>query len=350
MEHKKGKFTLKDIAKALGLSPSTVSKALNDSHEISRETKAKVRAFATKVSYSPDPIAQSLKMGKSKIIGIIVCSVDNIYAAQMLDSIQHACNKKGYSTFIMPSDESYEIEKKHTELLLSRGIDGLLISPASTTASMDHLEKALSKDIPVVLFDRLLDGLNVSKVGTKNLEGAYTATDHLVKNGYRKIALLHADTALNIHKKRLEGYSQCITDHGIPINDDYIKYCDVQNRETLRNSIGKALEELMNLASPPDAVFSTTDQITLLSLGAIRRMGLSIPGDLALIGFSNTELADDLNPALSTVVQPARELAAIAANMLFEQINLKNDRQKPVHETILLDTRLVARASTKKLR
>lgn len=348
MENRKGKFTLKDVAKALGISTSTVSKALNDSHEISPNTKAKVKAFAVKVGYSPDSIAQSLKRGKSQIIGIIVCSVDNIFTAQMLDSIQHTCNKNGYSTLIMPSDESYEIEKKHTELLLSRGVDGLLISPASTTSSIDHLEKVRLNNIPLVLFDRLLDDLNVSKVGTKNAEGAYMATDHLIKNGFKKIALLHADTALNIHKKRFEGYGQALADHGIAIHDDYIKYCDVRNRETLKNSIGKALEELMNLATPPDAIFAATDQITLQSLRGIRNMGLSIPEDLALIGFSNTELADDLNPALSTVIQPSRELAAIAANLLFEHIKLKNNQQEPVPETILLDTQLIARASTKK--
>ncbi|WP_028296083.1 LacI family DNA-binding transcriptional regulator [Olivibacter sitiensis] len=348
MESKKGRFTLKDIAQALGVSTSTVSKALNDSYEIGAHTKASIKEFAKQVGYSPDTIAQSLKMGKSNTIGVIVCSLDNIFMAQMLDSIQHTCHQNGYSALIMPNDESYETEKQHTDLLISRGVDGLLVSTSLATTETAHLSQLLSKNIPVVLFDRLLEDLPVCKVSTDNCKGAYMATAHLIDKGYKRIALLqYADTHLNIHKERLEGYRQALDHHHIAFHEDYVKHCRGNDKETLQDSIAAALKELMSFKTPPDAIFATTDRLTLLSLRAIRQMSLSIPQDLALIGFSNTELADDLSPSLSTIVQPAREIAATATNLLIELIKDKNSSEKTVHQTILLEPQIIARDSTK---
>lgn len=346
MERKRHKYTLKDLAKALGISTSTASKAMNDSYEISLETKARVRAFAAEVGYSPDSIAKSLKEGKSKTIGVIVSSFDNVFVGQMLVGIQEACGQAGYGVLIMPSDESLLIERKNIDLLLSRGVDGLLISPSGASDLIADLEQLTNSKIPVVLFDRFLDNIDLCKVSSKNLEGAYMATTHLVANGYTRIAMLHSDAQLNINKERLNGYKQALADTGLPLMEDYVKPCNFQTKDLLKQSIRQAILDFRALPHPPDALFCSSDQLTILSLGIIREMGLAIPKDLAIIGFSNTEWAEDLNPSLSTIRQPAREMASLAARKLIHFIEKPREYDEDARQTILLDNVLHARLSS----
>lgn len=337
-------MTLRDLAKALKLSTSTVSKALRDSYEIGDKTKRKVINYAKKVGYRPNTLAKSLKEGKSRTIGVVICSIDNTFVSQLLNGIDKACNDRGYSIMIMQSKESHGQEMKCLDLLYGRSIDGLLISPACEIPDSDHLTKYHNMGLPIVLFDRYSDELDLPKVSINNLEASYEATNHLIKNGYTKIAILHSNTRLNINIQRLQGYKNALAAHHLPIKEIYIKPCDFHDTEILIKSIETAIRELMALPDPPTAILATSDQISTLSISIIKNLGYRIPEDLALVGFTNTTLAATLSPPLSTVYQPATKIGEIAANKLLNLIERIDDESD---STIYLTTKLIERASSK---
>jgi len=339
-------MTLRDIAKALKLSTSTVSKALRDSYEIGDKTKKKVVNYARKVGYQPNSIAKSLKSGKSRTIGVVICSIDNSFVSQLLNGIDHACNARDYSIMIMQSKESHTQEIKCIDLLYGRSIDGLLISPACETPNTDHLKKYQRLGLPIVLFDRYNNDLDLPKVSINNLEASYNATTHLIANGYTKIAVLHSNTRLNINIQRLEGYAEALKKHHIAWTSAYIKPCDFQSTDVLKTSIETAVKELMALPEPPNAILTTSDQISTQSIAIIKNLGYRIPQDIAIIGFTNTGLAASLAPPLSTIYQPATEIGETAANKLLDLIEGKDD---DINQTTYLNTTLFERESSQPL-
>ncbi|ALL06626.1 LacI family transcriptional regulator [Pedobacter sp. PACM 27299] len=337
-------ITLKDIAKALNLSTSTISKALNDSYEIGEETKKKVIAYATAHHYVPNRMAKGLKQGRSRSIGVVVCSLDNNFVAQMLDGIDKISTEKSYQIIIMQSKESQKQEIACIDLLYSGGIDGLLISPACETTDFSYLKNLQESGLPMVLFDRLTDQINTHKVGADNFKGAYDATMHLINNGFRRIAHLNTNTKLSISTDRLNGYKQALSDQNITFNPTYLRSCDYTDTYKLNDDLEEAIRYYMTLPEPPDAIFTATDQITTRCLSLLNKLGYKIPQDLALIGFTNTELADAMNPPLSTIHQPAFEIGKLAAEKLISLIEKKH--REVDFETIRMDTQIMFRAST----
>lgn len=340
-------ITLKDIAKALSLSTSTISKALNDSYEIGEETKKKVIAYATAHHYVPNRMAKGLKQGRSRSIGVVVCSLDNNFVAQMLDGIDKISTEKSYQIIIMQSKESQKQEIACIDLLYSGGIDGLLISPACETTDFSYLKNLQESGLPMVLFDRLTDQINTHKVGADNFKGAYDATMHLIDNGFRRIAHLNTNTKLSISTDRLNGYKQALSDQNINFNPSYLRSCDYTDTHKLNDDLEEAIRYYMNLPESPDAIFTATDQITTRCLSLLNKLGYKIPQDLALIGFTNTELADAMNPALSTIHQPAFEIGQLAAEKLISLIERKH--REVDFETIKMDTQIMFRASTQRI-
>lgn len=336
-------ITLRDIAKALNLSVSTVSRALTDSYQIGDETKQKVLAYAKEHHYIPNRMARSLKEGKSRSIGVIVCSIDNNFMAQMLDGIDQYCSERGYQIIIMQSKELYEQEKANVNLLYASGIDGLLISPSYQTIDFSHLTHLQDVGLPVVLFDRLSEHIDTHKVAVDNFKGAYDATTHLIKNGYRTIAHINWNTQLSIATERFEGYKSALKDAGIALNNDWVKFCDTTNAETLTPQLETALKELMSLKPAPTAIFTATDLLSTKCLSLLHRSAYRIPKDVALIGFSNTDLAEVLSPSLSTIHQPSFEIGSLAAQQLLSLIEAK---ESGPFKTILLPTQLQVRESS----
>jgi LacI family transcriptional regulator len=336
--------TLRDIAKALNLSISTVSRALTDSYQIGGKTKEKVLAYAKAHHYVPNRMARGLKAGKSRSIGVVVCSIDNNFVAQMLDGIDQHFTSHNYQLIIMQSKESYEQEKAGVELLYAGGIDGLLISPSYQTTDFKHLIKLQEAGVPVVLFDRLSKQIETHKVAADNLKGAYQATEHLIKNGYCNIAHINSNTKLNMATERFEGYKKALADYGIAFNQDLVKFCDTSTAADLNLNLSKAIEELMLLKARPDAIFTATDQLSTRCLALLHQLQYKIPEDVALIGFSNTDLADALNPSLSTIHQPAFDIGRLAAQQL---LSLINSKQSEPFQTILLPTKVEVRVSTR---
>ncbi|MBB5437679.1 MULTISPECIES: LacI family DNA-binding transcriptional regulator [Pedobacter] len=336
--------TLRDIAKALNLSISTISKALNDSHEIGAETKQKVLDYAKKHHYSPNRMAKGLKEGKSRSIGVVVCSLDNNVISQMLDGIHKAATDKAYQIIIMQSKESERLESACIELLYAGGVDGILISPAYETINFSYLIALQESGLPIVLFDRLIDQVNTHKVGADNFKGAYDATMHLINNGYKNIAHLNTNTILSIATDRLNGYKQALADSGIKYRPELLRSCNYTDANKLNEDLEQAIKYYMSLKDKPDAIFTATDQISTRCLVLLNKLGYKIPDDVALIGFTNTELADAMNPALSTVHQPAFEIGQLAAEKLLALIEKKDLNEG--YETVMLPTQIKVRASS----
>jgi LacI family transcriptional regulator len=301
-----GTITIKDIAKALNLSVSTVSKALRGSHEISEETKKNVMAYAREHNYKPNPIAQSLKRGRSKSIGVIVCNIDNNFFSQVINGIESVARQKDYNVIITQSQESYEREVANSEHLSSRSVDGLIISLSAETRNVDHLVKLHEKGLPIVLFDRVTDEIPTHRIIANNYKGAYEATRHLLQQGYRRIAHITSSGSLSITLERLEGYKQALKDAGIEPDPRYIKFC--QHGGMIPEETCQALTELLALTDKPDALFTASDRLSTTTLSLLRKLPVAVPQEIGLVGFTNSISAEIFNPSLTSVVQPALEM------------------------------------------
>lgn len=335
-------LTIKDIAKALGLSVSTVSKALRGSHEISGETKNHVLAYAREHNYKPNPIAQSLKRGRSKSIGIIVCNIDNNFFSQVINGIESVARQKDYNVIITQSRESYEREVANSEHLSSRSVDGLIISLSAETRNVDHLTKLHQKGLPIVFFDRVTDEIATHKVIANNFKGAYDATRHLLEQGFRRIAHITSSVSLSITAERLQGYKKALADAGLQPDERYIKLCE--HGGMIQEETRQALSELLQLEQRPDAIFTASDRLSTTTLSLLRQMKIAVPQQIALVGFTNSISADIFNPSLTSVVQPALEMGQQVTDLLIQLIESK----RPVTEfqKRILDTELKIRDSS----
>lgn len=344
-------ITLRDIAKALNLSVSTVSKALRDSYEIGEETKKRVLDFASANHYFPNRMAKSLKEGKSGSIGVVVCSIDNSFVSRMLDGIDSACSKAGYDLIIMQSKESFKQEESCLIQLEARGVEGILISPSAETSGFAHLVSLRERGMPIVLFDRICEGfVEADQVGIDNQYAAFQATQHLISNGYRRIAMLNIGPDIHFAALRSQGYADALEANQIAYRSDYIRLCKPAERGIFNDSVKSNIRALIELSDPPEALLTATDQLSTLALGVLRKLGRRIPQDIALMGFSNTELAGLLTPPLSVVYQPAFEIGQLAAEKLIAQITEKPEEDQDSHETVKLPIRLDIRESSKKVK
>lgn len=335
-------ITIKDIAAALNLSVSTVSKALRDSYEISDKTKKLINDYAREHNYRPNPIAQSLKQGSSKSIGIVVSTIENQFFSQVINGIESVAYENGFNVIITQTHESSDLEIKNIGHLTHRSIDGLLISLSTETHDLEYLQKLHSLGLPIVFFDRVTDEIETHKVISDNFKGSYDATRHLLDVGYRRIAHITSPPSISITRERFAGYSKAMHEAGITIPDEYIKHCPHGGRDI--NEVENALNELLALENKPDAILTSSDRITTTTLFFLNKLGIKIPEEIALVGFTNTILADVLNPSLSSVYQPGFEMGQKATELLLSLILSK----RPVYEfkTLVLPTQLVVRQST----
>lgn len=313
--------TIKDIAKALGLSTSTVSRALRDSHEISAETKQLVLDCAEKLNYRPNPIALSLKEKRSRSIGVVVCEIANNFFSQIINGIESIAYDRGYNVIISQSHESYEREVMDLHYLSSRSVDGLLISVSTETNDTSHIRALHEKGLPIVLFDRIADEIKTHTVVSDNFQGAYDATEHLIKNGYKKIAALTNSEFLSITSERLAGYREALLAHDIKPINSWVKHCFYGGM--IFSEIEEAVNNLLTQKNKPDAIFTTSDKLTTGCLKTLIRRGIRVPDEIAVIGFSNTDIPELLNPSLSVIRQPAYEMGKAATELLLQLIESK---------------------------
>ncbi|MBS1918829.1 MAG: LacI family DNA-binding transcriptional regulator [Bacteroidetes bacterium] len=334
--------TIKDIAKALGLSTSTVSRALRDSYEISPETKKLVLEYAEKINYHPNPIALSLKERRSRSIGVIVCEIANSFFSQTINGIESIAYDNGYNVMIAQSRESFKREILNLQFLTSRSIDGLIISVSTETEDFSYFKELNEKGLPIVFFDRIVDEINTHKVIVDNYKGAYDATSHLIKNGYRRIANVVNSGSLSITKERLAGYKAALTDQKIPIDESLIRFC--HHGGMILSEVEDAVNSLLKNKKRPDAIFASSDKLTISCLRILKARKIAVPDTMALVGFSNTDLTELMSPPLTTIRQPAFEMGEIATSLLLQLIESK----RPVtdFETKILASELIIRDSS----
>ncbi|QEC53781.1 LacI family transcriptional regulator [Anseongella ginsenosidimutans] len=318
--------TIKDLARELGVSTSTVSRALRDSYEINPETKKMVMECAKRMNYQPNPIALSLKERKSRSIGVIVSEIANSFFSKAINGIESAAHERGYNVIIAQTQESYRKELSILEFLASRSIDGLLISIATETRNMEHFAALHARGLPLVFFDRITEDINTHTVVADNFQGSYEATSHLIGNGYRRIAHVTNSKNLSITQERLKGYRQALKDHQIPADKSYVQYC--HHGGMIHSELENAFNNLMELRPLPDAIFAGGDKLTTGCLKILRSRGIKIPEEMALAGFSNSDLAEVTEPPLTVVKQPAFEMGRTATELLLELIESK----RPVEE------------------
>ena len=335
-------LTIKDIAKALGLSTSTVSRALRDSYEISPETKKLVLEYAEKNNYHPNPIALSLKERRSRSIGVIVVEIANSFFSQTINGIESIAYNNGYNVIISQSRESFDREMINLQYLTSRSIDGLIISVSTETKDFSYLKELHQKGMPIVFFDRIVDEIQTHKVIVDNHKGAYDATMHLLKNGYKNIAAVTNSSTLSITRERLGGYRAALDESGVKVNEDMIQYCHYGGMSLLE--VEEAVIRILEMPQKPDAIFATSDKLTTGCLRILKSKNIQVPNDLGLVGFSNTELTELTDPPLTVVKQPAFQMGELATTLLLELIESK--RPVTSFETKKLATELIIRGST----
>lgn len=333
-------LTIKDIAKALNLSTSTVSRALRDSHEINPETKRMVVEYATKVNYRPNPIAQGLKENRSRAIAVIVPEIANSFFSEAITGIEDVANARGYDVVIFQSHESYDREVANVRNVVARRVDGLLISLSNQTQEFSHLRELHEKGFPLVFFDRVSDEIETYKVVADNFSGAFMATDHLLQNGKKRIAHITSAASLYITKERLSGYKAALEKYKVPFDSALVHYCNHFDFPEMEGII----EHILEIAPRPDAIFTASDRLALACFEVLTRKGIRCPEDLALVGFTNLKVAHLLHPALTTVSQPAFGIGQTSVELLIDLIEKK---KRPADSFLIkLPTELVVRASS----
>lgn len=332
-------MNLKQLAKELNLSFSTVSKALRDSHEISVETKMRVLAKAKELNYQVNPLASSFRKQKSRTIAVVIPEVVNDFFGPVISGIESIAQEKGYHVLIYLTHEDMQKEVAITELLQNGRVDGIMMSLSEQTSDTNHLKALKEKAIPLVFFDRIVDDLEAPKVTTDDYNCGIKATEHLIENGCRKIAFLSISQHLSISNKRMKGYLEALRRNNILPNNALIVSCD--SNEAKNNEL---IQDLLKSENRPDAIFASVEKLAILTYKICEELQLTIPKDVKVITFSNSYTAAFLNPSLTTVTQPAYEMGREAAAILFRVIE-KKGKQILVENTVLNST-LIERNST----
>ena len=337
----KRKITLKDIARDLKLSPSTVSRALNGYPSLSEETIQMVKEYAEKHHYTPNTMAVNFRKNRTSILGMIVPQIVHHFFSTTISGALETAKKHGYSILLAQSYDHLKDEILASQYLLGMGVDGLLISVSNETQEADHLQAFLEEGKPVVQFDKITDFLVGPKLVVDDFEGAYQAVTHLIKQGYRKIAHLSGRMEVKNANARFLGYKKALEDHGLTFNEAWVRPCfDISEQEGYDFT-----KSLMESPNPPDAIFCITDLVALGSMNYLKSTGYQIPSQVGLMGFSNWMLSDFTTPTLSSVDQFGYKMGSKATEMLIE---LLKHQDLGENELVKLPTELVVRKSSVK--
>jgi DNA-binding LacI/PurR family transcriptional regulator len=331
--------TIIDIARELNLSKSTVSRALRGHPDINVQTKKAVLELAGQLDYQPNLLASSLVRSRSNTIGIIVPEFINQFFPAVIMGAQEVLEAAGYHVMICHSNESYLTEVANTRVLFASRVDGLLVSLTRETANTEHFENLQRKGVPLVFFNRVCEGMNVSKVMVDDYQGAYVAVEHLIAGGRKRIAHLAGPPALLISRNRLNGYLDALRAHNLPADPELIIHYDL-TKEKARIYV----KHLLDLSPPPDALFAINDPTAIEAIRVIKARGLRIPEDISVVGFSNDPSSELIEPGLTTVEQPVHQIGQVAAQLLLAQ--LESGSEAFVPQTRVLPTRLIVRGST----
>lgn len=312
--NKPHQITIKDIAKTLGISVSTVSRALKDHPDISEETKRQVQQLASSVNYRPNALALGLRKSKTNTIGIVIPEIVHHFFSSVISGIDNVAYATGYNTMICQTNENVEREKSNIQAMIDSRIDGFLISISKDTTDFSHLKRLQDDGYPVVFFDRVCEDLPSHRVITDDFEGARIATRHLVSVGCRRIVHLTSAPSLVISRQRRSGYLMALRESGIEVDESLIFQADS------RESVYAQVEKLVSMAPHIDGIFAINDTTAIAAIQVLQQNGFRVPEDIAVIGFGDGPMSEIVSPTLSTVEQKGYEIGAEAMRMLTRQI------------------------------
>lgn len=338
----KKKITLKQIAKELDVSISTVSKSLRNSLEIGEETRLKVQAFAKFYNYKPNNIALSLKNRKTKTIGIIIPEIVHHFFSTVINGIEQVANENGYSVVICLSDESFDKEVLNMELLANGSIDGFIMSLSKETqfkGDFHHITEVINQGMPVVMFDRITDEVICDKVIIDDKLAAYEAVQSLIDKGRKKIALVTTVDYVSVGKLRTDGYTKALLDSGLSFDENLI--IKIENVDTCEIIIGKLLED-----KAIDAVLAVNELFAVTCIKTANKIGLNVPKDLAVIAFTDGIISKYSTPTITTVSQSGIKMGNRAAKILIERLESEDDGDEENYRTEVIETYLIEREST----
>lgn len=339
----KSKATLKQIAKELHVSVSTVSKALNDSPEISEQTKNKVKEYAKLKNYKPNVIGLNLKNRKTKTIGVIIPNILNSFFAKVFTGIEKVAEEKGYNVITCISNESLEKEINTLEMLSNGTIDGFILSVSEEAQKLNefsHFNDIINEGTPIVMFDRISDEVNCDKVIVDDFESSVNATEHLINLGCKKIALFSSIDNLSVGKLRAQGYLKSLEKNGIIVNNEIVILTDSEDDFDTK-------AQLLFDKHKIDGIFAVDEHAAVSAIKLGLKNGYKIPEELSVIGFADGVWSRRLSPSLSTVSQHGPEIGEAAAKLLIDELESKDEEYK--HKTTVIKTELRQRESTRKL-
>lgn len=331
-------INIKELAKALNLSTSTVSRAFRDNSDISKETKDRILAAAKELNYQPNHYASNLREQRSKTIAVIVPELANNFFSQAIHGIEGIARSRGYHILIYATDDDFEKEVSFIRHLHNGRADGIIMSVTGEGKDSSYLNDLDRKRLPMVFFDRVYEDISAPRVITNDYESSFAATQHLIKQGCKRIAYLVINKNLSIGKTRMQGYLDALDKYNLPFDDHLIVDCSNSYR---RN--GQILKSMLQELKP-DGVFTSVERLAFATYTACYELKVQIPEQLKVAGFSSLEIAPLLNPALTTVTQPAHQIGTAAASLLFKM--LEHPETVNNTETIVLESKLMKRKST----
>jgi LacI family transcriptional regulator/LacI family repressor for deo operon, udp, cdd, tsx, nupC, and nupG len=333
---------MKDIARELGISVATVSRALKDSPRISEERRRVIQQYAREHNFYPNAIGEALRHSRvmpSKVIGVIVPEFTHYYFSSILTGIEEAAMSRGYYIMVALSNEMYEREARICEMFHRQKVCGVIVSQAKDTHNYDHFQKFIDSNIPIVFYDRICTGVNASRVVVDDYMGAYNAVTYLIETGCKRIAYYGGPVQLEISKNRYNGYKDALLKHGLQIDETIISVCD--NRADAELITPK----LMALETPPDGYFAVNDDTAIGILYTVKHAGLHVPEDVCICGFTNGQRAVACDPMLTTVEQRGKRVGEEAAEILIDKVEGHSPIEKV--EKRIVRTRLVIRGTTR---
>lgn len=332
--------TIKDIARELNISPSTVSRALKDHPDINSETKKAVLRVAQKLDYQPNSIALSLRKSKTNIIGVIIPELVHYFFSTVISGIEDVANEAGYHVMICQSNESYDKEVANTQALLSTRVDGLLMSISSETENFDHLRSLQRRNVPIVFFDRASAEIEANKIEVDDFDGAFRATQHLIETGCKRILHLAGPEHLSVSVNRAHGYKAALKANNIEYDPTLLVTTGFKQQDGT-----DTIEKLLNEGLKFDGLFAVADPVAIGAMLVLKKRKIRIPEDVSVIGFSDEPMTSLIEPALSTMSQPGYEMGVRAARLFLEQVK---DKDNFVPKKEILKTQLIVRESSRK--
>lgn len=338
----KKRTTIYDIAEKLNLNPSSVSRALNNSSSVNDATKKLVLKTAKELNYTRNTLASNLRKGHSKTIGVVVPRINQNFFSNVIAGIEDATYKQGYNLIICQSNELYEKEVQCVNTLINQHVDCIVISISVETTEHSHLQNVIDHGIQLIQFDRVADELETLKVTNDNEQSSFEAVTHMIKQGYKRVALLEGPQKLNIFRQRKNGYLRALQENGIPV----IKELMIENAWTKELS-ANATRQLLSLPEPPDAIFASTSDFSALGvLEVATAMNIKVPEELGICGYSNEDFTEITSPSITTIDQFSFYMGKTVANLYFQE--MENADTVVVPKVISIKPKVIIRSSTTK--